>query len=507
MKNYRIWLLALAVVFMSSGCEDLDGDGTPDILQGENGLGWFGSENDAELEDDIVFSQAVDPASLPESVDLTEKFPPIGNQGQYGTCVSWAVGYNAKTYLHGQDLELSSADLASANNQFSPKDLFLALPNNLTGENCNSTSFEAALDVMVNRGVAKMSTDPYTDLGDCSQSPSSLAQQEADDFKFENYRQVDLSVDLLKFYLSNGRPVIFGAKLGDGFMNWNSGDVITSDGPMTNGQHGYHAMVLSGYDNGVGPRGAFRVVNTWDNTWGDNGYIWVDYDFFINDFAFSAFVAKNAPPPGYDPDADGDGNVDGDNIRPNSVDLVAWELQDVDAEDDDDTYRDIVYNVYNTGDQTIPAGSDYNILYIYYNAYDAEDFDILLYDYYSDDYGAPGENGDLTGTEDIGISGNWYNHVDIPGGRSLSGVVYDDNDERPFNWGYKMPSDVNGQYYLCLIADGFDDIEEFDEDNNFFYAQQPNGDPLEIVNGVIQTDFVGKNGGKGALGFRNLARP
>ena len=497
MKRLK-WLIVLALPLMLTGCLDEDGDGTPDIFQEGTGLGWYGEENDEELEDDIVITD-VDPSTLPASVDLTANFPPIGNQGQYGTCVAWAVGYNAKTYLHAKDMNLSGGELASTSNQFSPKDLFLALPSSQTGANCGGTSFEAGLDVMVNRGVATMNTEPYERIGDCSQSTSASADSEAEEYKFKNYRQVDLDRDLLKSYLADNRPVIFGAKLGDGFMNWAGSDVITSDGLMTNGEHGYHAMVLAGYDDSKGPNGAFRVVNSWDTFWADQGYIWVGYDFFISDFAFSAFVAKNDPPSDYDPDPDTGGD---DDLR-SGQDLVAWELADFDADTSDNTYRDITYNVYNIGDQTIPASTDYNVVYLYYNAFDAEDFDILLYDYYSDDYGLPGENGDLTGDEDVGISGNWWNHVDIPSGSSLSEEVLE--SER-FSWGYKMPSDLNGQYYMVLIADGFDVITESDEDNNFFYAQQPNGDPLEVVNGVIQSDFYGKNG-TGTLGFRNDATP
>ena len=41
--------------------------------------------------------------NLPSSVDLSSKFPPTGDQGEYGTCVTWAVGYNLKTALNGID--------------------------------------------------------------------------------------------------------------------------------------------------------------------------------------------------------------------------------------------------------------------------------------------------------------------------------------------------------------------------------------------------------------------
>ena len=41
--------------------------------------------------------------SLPHRVLLEQYFPPIGNQGNQGTCVAWATGYNMKTALNAID--------------------------------------------------------------------------------------------------------------------------------------------------------------------------------------------------------------------------------------------------------------------------------------------------------------------------------------------------------------------------------------------------------------------
>src|SRR4051812_17825111 len=39
--------------------------------------------------------------SVPSSYDFTSKFPPIGDQGQVGTCVAWACAYNAYSTQRG----------------------------------------------------------------------------------------------------------------------------------------------------------------------------------------------------------------------------------------------------------------------------------------------------------------------------------------------------------------------------------------------------------------------
>ena len=54
------------------------------------------------IPEDIVIIDP-DEKGLAKRVDLSMKFPPIGNQGNYGTCVAWATGYNMKTALDAID--------------------------------------------------------------------------------------------------------------------------------------------------------------------------------------------------------------------------------------------------------------------------------------------------------------------------------------------------------------------------------------------------------------------
>ena len=171
--------------------------------------------------------------NLPSSVDLGDKFPPIGDQGEYGTCVAWAVGYNLKTALNGIDNQWTASQLAQASNQTSPKDIFWAIPSAEKGTDCNGTQFESAMDMLISRGGASLATVPYSGLGDCSQTPDQSWTQDASDNRLVNYRKIadqnnsaSMTVANFKAYLAEGRPVAIGARLGDRFMRWNSDAVI-----------------------------------------------------------------------------------------------------------------------------------------------------------------------------------------------------------------------------------------------------------------------------------------
>lgn len=441
--------------------------------------------------------------NLPSSVDLSSKFPPIGDQGEYGTCVAWAVGYNLKTALNGIDNQWTASQLSQAANQTSPKDVFWAIPSAEKGSDCNGTQFESAMNMLITRGGASLATAPYTSLGDCSQTPPSDWTNDASDNRLTNFRKIadqsnasSMTVANFKAYLAEGRPIALGAKLGDRFMRWNSDAVIDYDTYLNPGmQHAYHAMVLAGYDDS---RGAFKVINSWGSTWGNAGTIWVDYDFFVNSFCFAAFVAQNKT------DVNISGGEVGSGDLTSGLDVLAWNLIDEDnPESTDPLDRQITYNVYNSGTETVNSSSRWSILYMFYNAYDANDYQILIHDYYTDEFSTtPGDN--AYWAEGLGIAGSWWNYINVPSGKSVAAALFG-LEEADFLFTYTMPSNITGSYYLVLVADAFENLTEANEDNNFYFYATADGKPFEFINGLIQGQPALKNTltGKQPLPYQN----
>ncbi len=477
----KLSLLAIiSILLLTAGCQKMeDWFKSSDGQETLRALGWIGDkENTAAIENDIHLSKNT---NIPQSVDLSNKFPPIGNQGQYGTCVAWATGYNLRSFLQATLKGYTKSQMASDNSKmFSAKDLFWSIPASQKGSSCDGTGFESALDMMVSRGVATMATVPYVDMGNCLSSPQSSWTSDAAKYKIDNYREIKKSdKSEIKKYLAEGRAVVFGAKLGENFMSWNSSTVLTTDGDTYKGQHAYHAMILCGYDDSKGANGAFRVVNSWGTEWGDGGYIWIDQNFFVSDgFCFCAFVGN---PDVSNPDTNNDNTVDNTTT---GTDLMAWELSDSDdPEYTDPLARVARYNVFNSGSTKITASLDWNILYVYYNAFDANDYGILLYDYYSNDYGTYGTDDKIPNNGGDGIVTSWYNYFDVDAGKSVAETMYGVGYR--FKFPYDMPTNITGSYYLVLIADGYDKIKEVDESNNYFFYAQADGTPIHITKGVI----------------------
>ena len=271
------------VLMVFSACNDDTAEEIEEILT-EFGTGLFDTDDLTSVPSSTTFGFSSS-NDLPASYDIQGKFPPIGDQGQYGTCVAWAVGYNTMTALNGINKGLSGSQLSDPNYQFSAKDLFTAIPDQYKGPDCNGTNFSFALDVLQTRGIATEASVPYSDLEGCVEGGTDEFSTEASQNKIKYWRQLEGSINSVKQSIANNIPVIFGARLDDNFMAWNSSEVYDSYSTFDNvGQHAYHAMVIVGYDDAQGANGALRVLNSWSGNWGDVGLIWVDYNFFISDF-------------------------------------------------------------------------------------------------------------------------------------------------------------------------------------------------------------------------------
>lgn len=441
--------------------------------------GWKGSDDPEKVPQNVSLPNFDGSGSgLPGSADLTPHLPPIGDQGQYGTCVAWATAYNCKTALEAVKYELTPSQLASESYQMSAKYLFTALADDKKGENCNGTDFVPALDVMLEKGVATKAAVPYQNLGNCTNSSLDASwNADAAKHKIKYYRRIPDQVNDIKQALAAKIPVIFGAKLDDSFMNWNSEAVYQSSTSFENvGIHSYHAMCIVGYDNARGPRGAFRVVNSWSSQWGAGGYIWVDYNYMVNGFAFNKnfFVAVND-----------DQKPDPTDPNPpvsSGVDLAPWIDDDfVYTAGGGPTFRRMIFNIYNIGNQPANASAKWGYAYIYYNAFNANDYGIVFYDDF-DNVGAyrfiSPENSYPADPPSPAYGGFTIN-CNIPVDDDLANELFADIGIART---YPMPTNLNGQYYLVLAVDVTDKFVENDESNNLFYTTDQ--EPKTFVNGV-----------------------
>ena len=450
MKLTKSWRLMIIPLLFLHACKKDKTEPTNPPNNSNNlfGTGWNSQENFSQtIPVAITYGNYQSGSSLPSSIDLTPKFPPIGNQGQLGTCVAWATGYNNKTYLDGVSKNLSPSQLQSFNNQYSPTDLFFSI--NPSKRSCNNgTNFDDAFNVLISRGVNTLANVPYDEV--CrSNSPGNATTALAN--RIKNFRRIQGSVIEIKEYLAQGIPVVIGAMVNSEFQQLRGSGILNN--LNYTGDVGGHAMVIAGYDDS---KSAFRIINSWGYAWGDNGYLWVDYNFLVNKFCVqggqkSLFVAFNDNTTTINPPAIGSG-----------PDLTALVTSDFTIYPSFSPYinaRRAFFDVKNIGNQVIAASSNWNIYYLWVDAFNANNYGIIF-------------RGEFTTL----IPQNTYQNINanyarinynLASGASLGQTIMG----LPYvSWDYFMPQ-VSGSYYLVLFIDK-GNSNETNQTNNVFYVTQ-----------------------------------
>jgi hypothetical protein len=202
---------------------------------------------------------------LPTAVDLSKDYPLPGDQGQQGSCVGWALGYGIKSYQERVELGWS---LEPAEHRFSPAYIY----NQLNGGQDRGLKYSAALDFIVNQGVATLARMPYNEHDFLTQ-PSAAADQEAAQFKAKSWNTANGILEI-KNALANHLGVLLVVQELEDMWYLKGPDSVynTYQRPFS----ASHAVVAVGYDdNRYG--GALRVLNSWGQNWGDGGFFWLPY--------------------------------------------------------------------------------------------------------------------------------------------------------------------------------------------------------------------------------------
>jgi hypothetical protein len=447
---------------------------------GQNGkysFGWTGKDDPSKTPKGINVHQFSAAGPLPSQVDLTPYLPPIGDQGSTLTCVGWATAYYTKSASEAIAFNYNQSQLSSPAYQLSPKYLFLSIPDANKGDQnslCNGTDFTPALEALLKNGVATMAAVPFDLTQGCS---IGLLQSDwnADAAKhlIQYYRSVDLSVDGIKAQLANNNPVIIGIQVSYEFVNYRGGGGVLTGTPTMLNPAEYHALTIVGYDDTRGT-GAFKIVNSWTAGWGEGGFIWIDYNTLVNNYIFNRnayYIVSGGSPNNNNPPTP----PPTPNPTPNTVDLAAWVFSDVStyAITGNPASRMIYLNIYNVGQTSVPP-SNWQFYYMYYNAFNANDYGIIFHDAFNTTV-APG-------TFSCPSADACNFNYTIPSGSSFTQVAF---GQSSINRGYFVPP-LNGYYYLVLIVDPNNSLNDPNRQNNIFYTT---GQAPKVFQGGYSTNF------------------
>ena len=211
---------------------------------------------------------------LPRTVDLRGFLPPVDNQGQIGSCAAWSTVYYAKTIQENQERGWGAENPA---HQYSP----LFTYNQITKGVNRGTAIVEHMILMEKLGAAPLSAFPYPH--DINIQPDEKALNAAGKYMAASHKSLEeydsetktWSVDLqaVKMALAEGFPVVGGFQVYGNFYHYKGGIYDRAEGAASGG----HAMCIVGYDD---RKGALLIVNSWGSDWGEDGFLWLDYDLF-----------------------------------------------------------------------------------------------------------------------------------------------------------------------------------------------------------------------------------
>ncbi len=234
--------------------------------------------------------------NMPSRYSLEAYCPTPLSQGQYGTCTSWAAAYAARTITEAVNNHWT--DSAIINREaFSPPFLYKHIKN-YNDYNCqNGSAIPDALSQMKAKGVPKLKN---FNIWCADKIPAEIYRQ-ATNYRIDDYFTLfweedsySKKINATKKAISQNRPVIIGMDVYDSFSSWSIKNVWNGE---MNGKLGGHAMCVVGYDdNKYG--GAFLLMNSWGNRWGNNGFIWVTYrDYWKHTHYGGEIYVKAKPQP------------------------------------------------------------------------------------------------------------------------------------------------------------------------------------------------------------------
>ncbi|TQE83691.1 C1 family peptidase [Leptospira noguchii] len=214
---------------------------------------------------------------LTSKVDLSPSMPPVGNQGEQGSCVAWSTAYATKSFQEYIERK-SSKDWSLRSTQGTPNYSKIFSPafiyNQINGGRDNGSLISDAMRVMVEMGAAPWDTMPYNPA-DYRTRPSQAAIEAASKYKAKEFLRVKTTdMNEVKAQLSEGKPVVAGVLVYENFFNL-KGDQIYKEG--LGKTYGGHAIALVGYDDS---KNAVKFINSWGTDWGDQGYGYIDYRWF-----------------------------------------------------------------------------------------------------------------------------------------------------------------------------------------------------------------------------------
>jgi C1A family cysteine protease len=216
---------------------------------------------------------------LPSSLTLSH--PPIGNQGQQGSCVGWGAATTDGIYYY---YKTGKTSWDKATDIMSPSFVY----NKIKAGSCNAgASIAKAIKFLKSTGDCQWNDMIYTDQS-CSAVPGATATADGALHKITSYAAISPSdLTTIKTVLNQNHPVIIGVQVDNNYERLNKTNFTWT--PNTSTILGGHCNTIIGYDD---TKQAFYVQNQWGTNWGSAGFYWISYTMMATNKVMEAYYVQ-----------------------------------------------------------------------------------------------------------------------------------------------------------------------------------------------------------------------
>jgi hypothetical protein len=219
---------------------------------GAHGLG-------ATLSTQRIAPRVVALDALPASVDLRAWAVTPGDQGQVGSCVTWAIDYGMLGWY--------SRYSGRAGQPFAPMYTYSQINGGVDGGSIPT----AALDIAVTQGNDTRADYTQGDY-DWKNKPTAAERANAANFKVKSYQTLFVgsnqsgSAPLVKNALATKHPVAIEMAVRHGF-DYLGSSAAAVDTDVSSQIRGYHEVLAVGYDSA-----GLIIQNSWGTAWANGGF-------------------------------------------------------------------------------------------------------------------------------------------------------------------------------------------------------------------------------------------
>lgn len=226
-----------------------------------------------------------------------EKYVPRVLEQSGGTCVGFSSLYYALSTMYNFKFNITDPRGKFAHS-FDPYFIYSILKNEV--DHCDDGLFIfQATELLYKIGAKKLFFPPYlTCESSWDQTTLKETVKYTSPYSLENFYWIDMErqdlINHVKQIIYYDRPIVAGFSITESLYPRSSSypNGVSNNGLWTPSELensiGGHAMCIVGYNDQM-YGGSFRVVNSWGEDYGDNGFIWIRYSDFKK-YASEAYV-------------------------------------------------------------------------------------------------------------------------------------------------------------------------------------------------------------------------